>query len=321
MEYYGNAVSRGISIGTVYHYTPFQPHPDFTPLLPENAADALSCYDAALETAAQELSVIYQRLAAQGAEEAKIFAAHTDILHDAAMDEEIRDAISHALQTPSAAVHTVYTQYADLLGQTADPIIRERAADLRDVRDRLLRCLAGVAEQSLAALDRPVIVVTHDLLPSDTAVMDRQHILAIVTEVGGATSHSAILARSYEIPALLGVAGICDSLKEGEQIIVDALKGVLITQPDQALLADYETRRAQYLEQRQDEKRYLPAKPVTVDGVTVEVELNIGSADPQELASAPYVDGVGLFRTEFLYMNRAQAPDEEEQYQIYTKVL
>lgn len=321
MEYRGNPVSKGIAIGTVYHYTPFLAQVDTAPIPPESADAALAEYTRAQKAAEQELAAIQAKLVAQGADEAKIFAAHNDILHDMAMDEEIRDAISYAYQSPSMAVNTVFTQYADLLSQTADPIIRERAADLKDVRDRLLRCLAGVEERNLAALNGPVIVVAHDLLPSDTATMDRKNVLAIVTEVGGATSHSAILARSYEIPALLGIPEISSALHEGEAIIVDALDGILLTEPDGALLSDYQARRERHLTKVAEEKRYLAAKPVTLDGVALEIDLNIGSAEDQELINAPYVDGVGLFRTEFLYMNRPKPPDEEEQYQIYTKVL
>lgn len=321
MEYRGNNVSKGIAIGNVYHYEPFAAQVRAEHIAPEGVEAALAEYGRAREAAAGELARIRAQLEAQGASEAKIFAAHADILMDEAMDEDIRCSITMDHMDPGWAVDSVYGQYADLLGRAPDPLIRERAADLKDVRARLLRCLAGAEERSLAALDGPVVVVARDLLPSDTATLDRANVLAIVTETGGATSHSAILARSYEIPAILGIPGVFAALLEGETVVADAVEGVLVAQPDEALLAGYAQRREAYRRKAEEEKRYLPAKPVTADGVSVEVELNIGSVKDEELSAAPYVDGVGLFRTEFLYMNRAQAPDEEEQYQIYAKAL
>lgn len=319
-EYLGNGVSKGIAIGPVYVLAASHGEPAAAPPPAETAEEALAAYEAAVREAGAELRRLENRLEERGLPEAKIFAAQAEILQDEAMDEEIRDSIA-AGAMPGQAIEAVYGMYEDLLGRTEDPLIRERAADLRDVRGRLLRRLAGVEERSLAALEEPVILVAHDLLPSDTAALERDKILAIVTETGGATSHSAIIARSYEIPAVLGVRGLLAAFREGEQIIVDALRGAVLADAPEETLAVYEKRQAAYVRRLREEKQFLHVCPTTADGVRIETALNIGSGNEQDLTCEEYADGVGLFRTEFLYMNREQPPDEEEQYQIYRKVL
>ena len=225
-EYKGNAVSEGIAIGKVYLYQPYVPEVTEGEIPEAEAPEAIARYEAMLEGAKKELEAVCQGLEAAGNEDkAKIFTAHQDILFDVAMDEEIRDKISYDLLAPEWAVHKVYEKFMKMLGKAKDPLIRERVADLRDVKNRLLRVAAGVPEKNLAALTEPVVVVAHDLLPSDTATLDRKNVLAIVTEVGGATSHSAIIARSYEIPALLGVAGILEKLSHGQEVRWTPWKG------------------------------------------------------------------------------------------------
>ena len=200
-------------------------------------------------------------------------------------------------------------------------LIRERAADLQDVQLRLLRCFHGLPEQNLAFLDAPVVIVTRDLLPSDTAMLDPSKTLAIITELGGYTSHSAIIARNFGIPALSGVQGCASILQQSETVIVDALEGMLISKPDQEQMESYQNKQKQYALQVEKMKQYMSIKPVTLDGVPIEVDLNINSADNIELDGAPYTDGVGLFRSEFLYMGRNCLPTEEEQFDAYKKVL
>jgi phosphotransferase system enzyme I (PtsI) len=192
---------------------------------------------------------------------------------------------------------------------------------MKDVCTRLLRNCAGIREQSLSVLPKPVIVFAHDLFPSDTASLDREKVLAIVTEVGGPTSHTAIIARSYEIPALLGVPEVLTAVSDGDRVIVDAVEGRLITQPEEEQVGIYQKKRAEFAEHAARTKKYIGIDPVTADGEKIEVELNIGSASVTELQGSKYTTGVGLFRTEFLYMGRETLPSEEEQYTIYRKVL
>lgn len=320
MTYKGNPVSQGIAIGEAFLYEPFTPRVRETTISADQVEAAIAGYEAARERAKSELEAIQEKLR-DDEEKVKIFGAHIEILFDDAMDEDIQDGIRYDNWSPDWAVHQVYEKYIKILAKAKDALIQERAADLKDVKNRLLRCWQGVEEQNLSSLSRPVIVVAHDLLPSDTATLDRQHVLAMVTEIGGATSHSAIIARSYEIPALLGVEGITGKLRHGQSIIVDALEGQLHTDPSQEQITQYRQKQDDHATYAAEIKKYLDAKPVSPDGTYIEVELNIGSASVQELEGSRYTDGVGLFRTEFLYMGRPTLPSEEEQYDIYKKVL
>ena len=320
MSYTGTAVSAGVVIGKVYLYERFVPE------ISREPADApdreYAHYLAAREGAQRELETLCRRFSDAGDEEkAAIFGAHLEILSDETMEEEIQAGISGGAGSGPWTIHSVYEQYAAMFEQLADPIIRERAADLRDVCARLLRCWEGLAERDLSALPGPVIVAAHDLVPSDTATLDREHVLGIITEVGGSTSHSAIIARSYEIPAVLGAEGIIIGLRDRQEVVLDAVDGVILTDIDDEARAFYEKKREETLRRQAHTKQYIGREPVTPDGVRIAVELNIASAEPQELEGARYTDGVGLFRSEFLYMGRSTLPTEEEQFQAYRKVL
>ncbi|TGJ75801.1 phosphoenolpyruvate--protein phosphotransferase [Caproiciproducens galactitolivorans] len=320
MVYQGNPVSEGIAVGKIMLYEPFVPVVDTTALPKEEIPAALSRYKNARNSAKKELEALYSRLQQDDPGKAKIIKAHMDILFDVAMEEEIQDAISDG-KSVEAAVDKIFRKYIRIIGKSADERIRERASDLEDVRCRLLRNCMGVKEKNLAVLTDPVVVVAKDLFPSDTASMNRNKVLAIVTEVGGPTSHTAIIARSYEIPALLGVPDILFQLQNGQEVIVDAVDGALITDPTDEEKEAYRGKKVQFQEQTAETKKYLASDGVTKDGVKIEVELNIGSANAQEVHDIQYTDGVGLFRSEFLYMGRDTLPSEEEQYKIYRKVL
>ena len=319
MKYRGTPVSAGVVIGKVYLYRRFVPEVPEHPA--GDAAAELQSYLAARQAAREELEGLSRRFAAAGdSEKAAIFSAHLEILLDETMDEEIRGGIAGGGSAAGTA-HDVFEQYAALFEGLKDPIIRERGADLRDVSGRLLRCMAGEPERNLSALPEPVIVVASDLTPSDTATLDRTNVLGIVTEVGGTTSHSAIIARSYEIPALLGVSGITSALQNGQEIVLDAADGVLLTEFTDSDRAAYGKKREELLRRQARARTYLGREAVTPDGVRIAVELNIASADAQSLEYARYTDGVGLFRSEFLYMGRSTLPTEEEQFQAYRRVL
>ena len=321
MMYNGNPVSAGIATGPAYLYTPFKPVVEKKEIDEAQVPQALAQYEDVKGKARAELDAIRDKLEKDDPEKAKIFIAHQDILEDPAMDEEIREVIEEDQLSPESAIAKVYDKFARLLSKAEDDLIRERVADINDVKNRLLRIWFGVPEKNLSTLERPVVVVAHDLFPSDTATLDRSKVLAIVTEIGGATSHSAIIARSYEIPALLGVPGVMDLLTDGETVVVDAVEGKLFTQADDATLDLYAKKREEYLVKAADLKKYRNVKPVTKDGVHIAVHLNIGSAEDKDLAGQDCADGVGLFRSEFLYMGRPELPSEEEQVAIYTKAL
>ena len=318
MQFKGTSISQGVAIGQAFLYQPYIYEPTKKKLASGDYNEALQRYETARRLARAELEGICQKLDDQ--EEAAIFRAHIDILYDDTLDEEIRDWITNDGYEGDWAIYSAFEKYIQILGKGKDQLIRERVADLQDVKNRLLRCYAGVPDRDLGKLEEPVIIVTHDLLPSDTATLDRSKVLGLVTEVGGATSHSAIIARSYGIP-LLCVPGATELVDHGDLVIVDALEGKFIVSPEEDATNIYTKKRKDWLARREETARYRSAIPVCTDGTRVKVELNLGSATPEELDGADCTDGAGLFRTEFLYMGRSQPPAEDEQYELYKKVL
>ncbi len=316
----GNGVSKGVAIGEIFLYQPFIPQTTEAHYSGD-PKQYLEQYEALCLQARAELQAIRERMMQTDAEKAAIFSAQMEILCDEVMDEEIRDGIQYDTWMPDWAVETVYSRYERRLQKAGDPLIRERAADLKDVKNRLLRIWCGVPQQSLAQLEKPVIIAAHDLLPSDTAVMERDHVLGIVTESGGTTSHSAIIARSYGIPAVLGIPNLLPRLTNGEKVILDAVDGVLITRPDGKQEKEMRTKQKEYEIQAARIQKYLHRDPLTADGERIEIGLNIGSARPEDLEGSSVTDFVGLFRTEFLYMDNDHLPTEEEQIIQYQKAL
>ena len=316
----GNGVSKGVAIGEIFLYQPFIPQTTEAHYSGD-PKQYLEQYEALCLQARVELQAIRERMMQTDAEKAAIFSAQMEILCDEVMDEEIRDGIQYDTWMPDWAVETVYSRYERRLQKAGDPLIRERAADLKDVKNRLLRIWCGVPQQSLAQLEKPVIIAAHDLLPSDTAVMERDHVLGIVTESGGTTSHSAIIARSYGIPAVLGIPNLLPRLTNGEKVILDAVDGVLITRPDGKQEKEMRIKQKEYEILAARIQKYLHRDPLTADGERIEIGLNIGSARPEDLEGSSVTDFVGLFRTEFLYMDNDHLPTEEEQIIQYQKAL
>ena len=316
----GNGVSKGVAIGEIFLYQPFIPQTTEAHYSGD-PKQYLEQYEDLCLQARVELQAIRERMMQTDAEKAAIFSAQMEILCDEVMDEEIRDGIQYDTWMPDWAVETVYSRYERRLQKAGDPLIRERAADLKDVKNRLLRIWCGVPQQSLAQLEKPVIIAAHDLLPSDTAVMERDHVLGIVTESGGTTSHSAIIARSYGIPAVLGIPNLLPRLTNGEKVILDAVDGVLITRPDGKQEKEMRIKQKEYEIHAARIQKYLHRDPLTADGERIEIGLNIGSARPEDLEGSSVTDFVGLFRTEFLYMDNDHLPTEEEQIIQYQKAL
>lgn len=321
MIYHGNPVSKGIAAGPVFLYQPFTAAVS-EDLLEESAVpEALMKYEAARKNAEAELKAIHARLQSADPEKAKIFTAHIDILFDEAMDGDIREQIENNRCPPDRAIAEVFEKYARILGKAPDPLIKERASDIRDVKTRLIRVWNGVPEKNLSSLPAPAVIVVHDLLPSDTATLDRKNVLAIVTEIGGSTSHSAIIARSYGIPAILGVDKATEYFSQGETVIADALIGQVISEPTEEQLSGCAEKRRRFLAQQDRINAFINQEAVTPDRVRVEIELNLASVSEQAVEGEKYTDGVGLFRTEFLYLGRDSLPTEEEQFEIYRAVL
>jgi len=320
MEFKGNPVSPGIATGEVFLYKPFTLEIVDKTIDPDGSEAAVKQYLTIRDKAQVELISLKEKLQNAGnPEKAAIFDAHVSMLLDVAMNEEIEELIRDDLMSPECAIDKVYSKFSRILSKAKDEQVRERVADLKDIKTRLFRIWSGVPEQNLATLEKEVIIVAHDLFPSDTANMDRSKVLAIITEIGGSTSHSAIIARSYEIPAILGIPNVMVHLVNGQTVIVDAVAGILHTSPDDDAHERYARKKEEHLESAREIKRYLGVEPVTKDGIRIDINLNIGSASPDELAGSKYTDGVGLFRTEFMYMSGSSLPTEEEQFRAYRK--
>jgi len=317
----GNAVSKGIGIGRVYIYKQYIPNINEEIIDVSLIDQELEKYVNVKKQAFLEITQIQKFLEDKNDEKSKIFGAHLEILSDVAVIEEVNSQIKEMHYSFRYAVKNVYDMFIDMLSQVEDELIKERVADLKDVRNRLLRISDGVPESNLSLLDQPSIVIAQDLYPSDTATLDRKNVQAIITEVGGMTSHTAIIAKSYEIPAILGADHLLEEVKQNEWMIVDAINGKIIINPDNETVESYKNKQKDFLFKQEIVKKFISVKPVTKDGVKVDVALNIGSASQEELDNEPFVDGVGLFRSEFLYMESAQMPTEDAQYEVYKKAL
>lgn len=315
----GNPVSAGVTYAKAYVYYPLELNVTEGYFAAGEEEENLKAFRDAFACAAEELDDLYERLSREDESKAKIFAAHKEILEDEEILDEIQMAIEDERMNPDFAMEKVFTEFAELLAKVADPLIAGRAADLQDVKKRLLRIYLGKEEKNLAALTEDVIVIAHDLLPSDTATMDRGHVKGIVTEIGGSNSHSAILARSFRIPAILGVANAMSEFPDGCLVSMDAIRGELIINPTAEEVAENEEKKQAFLKKWEEEEQYLDKPAVMKDGTKIQIGINVGSADFD--VPETQFDFVGLFRTEFLYMENTCLPGEEEQFEAYKKVI
>ena len=316
----GIAASNGIVIGKAYVVKETKPELPQHDITPEQREAELERLDRARAVTRQQLEAIRADLAAKAGEsEAAIFDAHLMLLDDPMLGEAVVAKINEG-RNAEMAVHQAGETFAGMFDAMDDEYMRGRAADVRDICTRWVNNLLGVETGSLGNMTEPAVVFAHDLAPSDTAQMDKTKVLAFVTEIGGRTSHSAIMARSLEIPAVVGV-GDLSTVANGDTVIVDGNAGEVIVNPDPAVLAEYQERR-RTLEERKEKLRALKDLPAqTPDGKTFVLAANIGTPDDVDSALAYGAEGVGLYRTEFLYMDRADMPTEQEQYQAYRKVL
>lgn len=315
----GIPVSAGMAMAKVYHFKPLNFDIRQEAISKEMIFEQLEKFQGALIQAKHELDILYQELLLEDVSKAKIFAAHKELLEDEEILAEVQIAIEEELLCTEAAIEKVFTMFADMLANVADPLIAGRAADLVDVKQRLIHICMGKETGGLNGFAEDVIVVAHDLLPSHTATMDRNHIKGIVTEVGGYNSHSAILARSFSIPAILGVSKACTQIAEEAFVLMDAKEGTLIISPDETDKEIFLTKK-KLIDTDKEKKEAFRLKPcVLQDGRKVEIGLNIGHSS-FETEEGLY-DFIGLFRTEFLYMENDHLPDEDEQFVAYKEVV
>ena len=315
----GIAVSPGIVIGTVYLFEQTAIHLQLEPISDEEVAEQLERVKDAIAKSKVQLLALQQQIEQNlGPEKAGIMDAHLMILEDVAFISEVENMICTEKVKAEWAVSQVGQMLQAAFERVDDEYMRERAADVRDVTERIVKNVLNIPIRTLSNIGRPVVVVTHDLTPTDTAQLDRDHVLALVTDMGGRTSHTAIMARSLELPAVVGLRDFSCQVSDGDTIIVDGCKGEVILNPDQLLIEQYEAARQEYINYREQihALKDLPAE--TKDQARkVELFANIGTPADVEAALANGAEGVGLFRSEFLYMNRDTMPTEEEQFKAY----
>ncbi len=312
---HGTGVSEGIAFGTTWAYLPEDPSLSMpaVPPVPEEEQARLA---EALAEAREQLTALADRIASDNPEEAGIFLAQKELLQDPEMEEAVRDLIESG-KTAELAVYEGFSMFADILAAVDDELISMRAGDIRDIRGRVIRNLLGMPQPDLSSLPPETILVAEDLLPSDTAMIDRENVLGIVTEKGNPTSHTAILARSFGIPAVLGVLDAAAKIPSGVPAVIDGGSGAVICEPSEETKAEMMQQKAAIDHQKQEEAAYLTAKAETLDGTDIAVGINVGG-EPEDFASCDYC---GLYRTEFLFLEQDQMPDEELQLREYRKML
>ena len=242
------------------------------------------------------------------------------LLSDPMLVGEIENTIANEGVNSEYAIEQVCNMYADMFASMGDELMQQRATDMRDIKTRMQKVLMGVESVDIASLPAGTVIAAKDLTPSMTAGINTQNVVGIVTELGGRTSHSAILARALEIPAVVAVSDFLAQVKNGDEIVLDGLEGTVYVNPEAEVKADYESRREAFLKEKKELEQYIGKPTVTKDGVQVELVANIGKPEDVEKVLQYDGEGVGLFRTEFLFMDRNSMPTEEEQFEAYKKV-
>ena len=316
----GIIASEGIAIGTaVIHVAQEISLPDY-PVAPENVPGEFARFTEARSETIKQLDSLYNSVLAKlGEEEAEVFEGHMEIADDEALEEEVLELIESGICAP-LAVHKVIENNVSMLLQLDGDYLRERAADFRDVGSRIIKIMLGLSTEGLSNLNDNSIVLANDLTPSDTAQLDLNKVLGFVTEIGGRTSHSAIMARSLEIPALVGCQNACSDIKHGDPLILDAINNRLIANPTPEQLDEAVAVQNQLKADKQALLRYKDTTTVTKDGRHFELCANIGTPKDAQAAVANGADGIGLYRTEFLFMDRSSMPSEQIQFDAYKTV-
>ena len=317
----GIAASDGIAIAKVYTLT--EPDLSFTKISVEDTDNEISRLEEALVVSTKEIELIKETaLKNLGEEEAQVFEAHLMVLSDPELVGQVKDAITSQKVNAEHALKEVSDMFISIFaGMEDNPYMQERAADIRDVSKRILANLLGVKIPSPATIKDEVVVVAGDLTPSDTAQLNRQYVKAFVTDIGGRTSHSAIMARSLEIPAIVGTKEITSLAKDGDLIIIDGLSGDVFLNPSEEVVAEYRAKAEVFAAQQAEWEKLKDADTFTKDGHQVELAANIGTPKDLEGVINNGAEGVGLYRTEFLYMDSHDMPTEEDQFEAYKAVL
>ncbi|WP_314039197.1 phosphoenolpyruvate--protein phosphotransferase [Gemella morbillorum] len=316
----GIAASQGISFAKAYVFV----EPDLTvkEVKIEDVAAEIKRFEDAIEASKKELTIIKENaLASLGADKAAVFEAHLLILDDPEFIGTVKTDIESKVINAEYAFKETSDMFISMFEAMDNEYMKERAADIRDVSKRILAHLLGVDLPNPSLIDEEVIVIAEDLTPSDTAQLNKKYVKGFATNIGGRTSHSAIMARSLEIPAVVGTSSITEDVKNGDILILDGLDGVVLVNPDEATTAEYKEKHAKFEAQKAEWAKLVTEKSVTKDGHEVILAANIGTPADLEGVKNNGGEAVGLYRTEFLYMGRDQLPTEDEQFEAYKAVL
>ena len=317
--YTGIGASAGIGIGSVVIVK--EPSLAYDNVAVSDIAAEKERFNNALEKCIAKTQAMAEDMKTRvGAKEAEILEGHVLLLMDPEMTGQINSNIENEKMCAEAAVEQVCDMYAQMFSSIEDEMFQQRATDVCDIKTRLLKILLDVEDIDLAAVPEGTVLVAEDLTPSMTAGINPANVAGVLTEIGGKTSHSAILARALEIPAVLSIEGIVGKVENGQTVVLDGSSGQVFVSPDEATLKEYTAKREEYLAEKAALQAFVGKESATADGHVVELCANIGK--PEDALKVVECDGegVGLFRTEFLFMDRPQVPTEDEQFEAYKKV-
>lgn len=318
----GIGASEGVAIGKVLLFT--EEEMIIPEVKDENStieAELTKLEDGLKKSKTQLIAIREKVKEKMGEDKAAIFDGHIMLLEDEDLIMEVEDKIKGEGLPAAKALHDGINEYCEMISKLDDPYLRERAADLQDIGKRWLKNLLGIRIKDLSDLEPNTVVVTYDLTPSDTAQLDLENCVGFLTEVGGKTAHSAIMARSLELPAVVGIKGVLNGVKEGETVIMDGEEGELFLDPSPELIAEYVAKKEKLAAEKEELKKLISEEAITTDGRKVDIWGNIGSPNDVDAVIASGATGIGLYRTEFLFMNSDHFPTEEEQYEAYKVVV
>ncbi|MEV3627960.1 phosphoenolpyruvate--protein phosphotransferase [Paenibacillus larvae] len=321
MELRGIAAASGYAMGPAFLLQETEAEIVRRELSPEEAEMEVKRFEAEVNQSIAELEELkVQTEEKMGEEHANIFGTHILVLQDEEYIGRVKEMIQSKRINAEAALEDATQEIVTLFESMDNEYLRERAADIRDVSKRIMNHLLGLEAGGLSQVKDSVVLLAHDLTPSDTAQLDRDKIAGFATNIGGRTSHSAIMARSMEIPAVVGLNDVTAKVKSGDYVILDGAKGILLINPEESVIASYKELQQKYEARLQELKKFHDKPSVTADGHLLEIVSNIGNPQDAHAAERSGAEGIGLYRSEFLYMGRQSLPSEEEQFDAYKVV-
>ena len=317
----GIGASEGVSVGKVLLFIEEEMIIPEVKTVDSTVESELTKLDEGLKKSKTQLIAIREKVKEKmGEDKAAIFDGHIMLLEDEDLIMEVQDKIKGEGLPAAKALSDGIEEYCAMISALEDPYLRERAADLQDIGKRWLKNILGIKIKDLSNLEPNTVVVTYDLTPSDTAQLDLENCVGFITEIGGKTAHSAIMARSLELPAVVGVKGVLSEAKEGEAVVMDGEAGVLFLNPAEDIVKEYVEKKEKIKIEKEELKKLITEEAITPDGRKVDIWGNIGSPKDVDAVIEAGAAGVGLYRTEFLFMDSDHFPTEQEQYEAYRVV-